>query len=303
MRARTRLRLKWKQKAALFRLFSLLPGGGDSFQYFLRRKITRSLPRSPEACDKALELVLKHMRNLYGGGPPQGLYYEFGAGWDSFQNIALYCHGVDRQLLIDIMPLLRRELANDAVSYFGSAKNDSLIRQSPGPLGSDFRADLARFYGIDYQAPSDAQKVSLPDGSVRAIATTNTLEHIPFPVLRNIMRECRRLCAPDARLSMRIDYSDHYAHIDRAITPFNFLQFSTEEWARYNLTNHYQNRGRHPDYLNLFRDAGFEVVSEEVTRPPGWRELLRSVVRDRDYQGYDEESAAIIDALICLRPA
>src|SRR5207245_10558273 len=64
-------------------------------------------------------------------------------------------------------------------------------------------------------------------------------------------------------MSCRIDYTDHYSHFDKSISPYNFLQYSDKAWALFNPPLHYQNRLRHRDYLDLLRAAGFAVVEEQ----------------------------------------
>jgi hypothetical protein len=81
------------------------------------------------------------------------------------------------------------------------------------------------------------------------------------------MIECRRLLRDDGLAAFVIDYRDQYSYSDSAIGPYNFLQFSDEEWARFNPPLHYQNRMRHSDYLRVFEQTGFEPVVEVGAHP------------------------------------
>jgi hypothetical protein len=69
------------------------------------------------------------------------------------------------------------------------------------------------------------------------------------------MRECHRLCHSGSVLSLKIDYSDHYANADLTISKYNFLRYSAAEWRKYNPSLHYQNRLRHCDYRKIFAGA------------------------------------------------
>ena len=53
-------------------------------------------------------------------------------------------------------------------------------------------------------------------------------------------------------ISAIIDYSDHYAHTDPAIGLLNFLNYSSDDWKKYNHESHYQNRLRHYEYIDIF---------------------------------------------------
>ena len=76
---------------------------------------------------------------------------------------------------------------------------------------------------------------------------------------------------------MKIDYSDHWSHADRSITPRHFLRFEDEEWRRWNPLMHYQNRLRHSDYRRLFDDAGFIILGEKETVPGCAEDALRQI--------------------------
>jgi hypothetical protein len=65
-------------------------------------------------------------------------------------------------------------------------------------------------------------------------------------------------------MSSLIDYQDHYSYFDKGISAYNFLQYSDKAWTFFSPTLNYQNRLRHRDYLDLFREAGFEVVEERL---------------------------------------
>ncbi len=72
---------------------------------------------------------------------------------------------------------------------------------------------------------------------------------------------------PDSFMSHVIDYSDHYAHGNAAMSPYNFLRYSEQAWRRYNPDGHFQNRWRHADYRRLFEELGFRVVHESLYIP------------------------------------
>ena len=128
-------------------------------------------------------------------------------------------------------------------------------------LGIRSEKDLEK-YGIFYKAPADAKCTGLDHGSIDACISTNTLEHIPPKELEKIFSEIYRLLKTGGICSIKIDYSDHYSHTDQSISKLNFLRYSQIEWERFNHSNHYQNRLRHNDFLNLFRSLNFEIIEE-----------------------------------------
>src|SRR5262249_35096564 len=146
---------------------------------------------------------------------------------------------------------------NGAIRHLQRDPPEGAIRTPAAllPEGPGFDRSLETIYGIRYRAPSDARDTGLPAGSVDLVATTSTLEHIPPPDLRAILKETRRLCHRRSVASHVIDYSDHFAHGDGRISVYNFLRYRSEEWARFNTSFHYQNRLRHRDFRPLFEEA------------------------------------------------
>jgi hypothetical protein len=229
-------------------------------------------------------------------------YFEFGAGWDLFQNIYLWCQGLNQQLLVDLNVHLRPENINAVIRNFRENPPVGATRIPQRELGRDFRADLKTFYGITYMAPADARHVPLPDGSVGLVSTTNTLEHIPFPDLKQILLEVRRLCSADALVSMHIDYSDHFSHADPTITAYNFLRFSEQDWSRFNSGQHYQNRRRHVEFGRLFVETGFRIEIDSPASPDGCLNALRTVPVHADFQNMTQDELTPTTGWFLLRP-
>jgi hypothetical protein len=294
--------MNWTIKASLFRIIDVLPFGA-SIHYLLQRHVTHSLPRRLVDYPRYLRESLDHweiLKQHVGAGDK--LYFEFGAGWDLFHNMVLYCFGIQRQLIVDLNDHMRPGIVNSVIRHFQVSPPAGALRLPEQLLSTDPRAQLQAYYGITYLAPSDARAVRRESGSVGLVSTTNTLEHIPFDDLARIMREVRRLCGPDAVVSMKIDYSDHYAHADPEISPYNFLRFSEAQWARYNTRSHYQNRRRHSHYRQLFLNCGFHIETERHTRPTDWRRMLEGVKVHPDFQHHGPQELAITSGQFVLRP-
>lgn len=88
---------------------------------------------------------------------------------------------------------------------------------------------LPKFCGITYIAPVDASKTSktnLETGSVDVHTSSRGFEHIQPEMIKKILVEGGRLVKDTGIFRHHIDYSDHFAHTDRATTLINFLQYS-----------------------------------------------------------------------------
>lgn len=294
----------WKQKAMLQRLLSALPAG-HRVNYLFQRHVTHGLPMPDDDLRAAATLGVHHVQRLaeFGRDLSAGRFFEFGAGWDLHMPLVLWCLGVERQLVVDIRPLVRIELVADVARRLGgSLRQPEFVRVPPVP-GTD-GAGLGSFLealGIDYRAPCDARATGLPPGTVDFTTSTNTLEHIPPEDIRAILRECHRILADDGLMSFQIDYKDHYSYFDRSISAYNFLTFDGRNWHRYNSSLHFQNRLRHHQHVALLEEAGFEIVEERLT---GGSEddlaLLASLPLQPPFAGEKLEDLAVRDARLVL---
>lgn len=129
------------------------------------------------------------------------------------------------------------------------------------------------------------------------------MEHIPPGILRQILREFRRILKPDGVMAHVIDNSDHWEHKDKSISRVNFLKFNDLQW---NLVNFhrlfYQNRLRHSDYVLMFQNLGFDVVMEKGEVCERSRVALAELQLDRRFRGYDRDDLATITSHIVARP-
>ena len=78
------------------------------------------------------------------------------------------------------------------------------------------------------------------------------------------MIKLRKTLLKGSYLSLHIDYSDHLSHRDPNCGRNHFLQFSDEQWNKYNTWIIYQNRLRHDHYKQMFLEAGFQIIEEEA---------------------------------------
>jgi hypothetical protein len=244
------MNIPWKLKSKLFSLIDIFKA--DPFLYFLQKNVTK---RSRITKLDVNEHWLNHQAALVENRCTD-FVFEFGGGKNLAQNLFLSTI-VDRQLVVDLNPMVDIELVDQARSLL--SKNVNFRSDKDIKSLSDLR-----HYRIEYRAPYDASKTDLSDKSLDACVSTNTLEHIPKESIKVIFKELFRTLKDSGIVSAQIDYSDHYAHTDSSITLLNYLTFSENEWKNFNHDCHFQNRLRHNDYKLLFIDCGFTIVSEKL---------------------------------------
>lgn len=253
--------MRWLAKAAVHWAISAAPGGVrlKLRRYFQER--SGELPASECRLEILIANATTHFTRPTAVSPlrEDATYFECGVGGHVFQALIFWSLGMRRQTLVDIQPWLQPDLLNDAISRLR-------LRGYETPSYSVEDPAALRLFGIDYQAPADARRTSLPSGSVRYIATTNVFEHVSKDSVLPILKECHGLLSGDGAVSLRIDYVDHYSYFDRRVPSDNFLRYSDFTWRFLNPPTHYQNRLRHRDYLEMIRRAGFSIASEELAR-------------------------------------
>ena len=263
--------MNWKVKALLQRTISILPAS-EGINYLFQKHISRNLPVNDKTLEEKIVLAAKRVE-MYGrfSTKPleEGVFYEFGAGWDLIGPLATFALGVNKQILLDISPHVRFELINNALrriaeknKYFSSRSGKELRLFPVNQVNSV--AEIDRNFGIEYKAPADARATALPEASVDHISTNSTLEHIPEEALQQIMQESYRILRPGGIMHHYIDLKDQFTYFDSSLSKYNFLRYSPARWRVFNSSLQYQNRLRYPDYRRMIKQAGFEILLEEL---------------------------------------
>jgi SAM-dependent methyltransferase len=266
--------MKWLLKAALQKALSGLPAG-RTVNHLFQRQVSRTLPIDDARLRRKVRRAANHFEafraHVTTRAASDAVFYEFGAGWDLVVPLVFYSLGVDRQVVVDRAENVRLELVNDALTRLNARRGgfERSLGVSLRPLGGELPslADLEDRLGIEYLAPRDASNTGLPAGSVHFVSSTSTLEHVPEPDILAVLVECRRLLRPGGIISSLVDMRDHHAYFDDSVSPHNFLKFSSRTWRLINSSLNYQNRLRHPDYIRLFEQAGFEILVEKTVAP------------------------------------
>jgi SAM-dependent methyltransferase len=298
--------MNWRVKWALQTLFSTLPQG-HHLNYLTQRFVMHSLPGSDQEIATALERARHHVALYTAFSEPPlkaSHWYEFGAGINLVDPLSRYVLGVERQTVIDIRPLARAWLVQDAAARLATqsethGRRGILVNLVGVP--EPWR-QLAASTGIDYLAPEDARNCRIESRSVDCVTSNATLEHIPRPDLIKIFAECARVLKWSGVMISQIDYQDHYSYFDRSISVYNFLRYGERRWRLYSPSLQFQNRLRHCDYLAILRDMGWDLIHVE-TPPvtPSDRAALAAVPLTASFRAYETEQLAIRRGLIVAR--
>ena len=265
--------MNWKLKADVQRGCAALPWGGEDVYYLLQRAFG-DVQRNPHPLSMLEECArLVHCVREAGLSVEGKRMLEVGTGRRLDMPIGFYLAGAASTITLDLHRYLKPGLVMGGIDEI--RRNRELVRGYFAPLtetsGLERRleavcsvrkfADLPGLTHIDYRAPGDAAATGLPAGSIDIHTSYTVFEHIPRPVLKAILMEANRVLAPDGVALHHIDPSDHFAQVDGAISPINFLQFSPQQWANYAGNQFaYHNRLRADGYAEIYRECGHEIL-------------------------------------------
>jgi SAM-dependent methyltransferase len=265
--------VNWKVKAAIQRACATLPVGGEAIYYSLQRTfgLLRD-PARPLAMQRAGALIAGELRD-HAFEIRGKRVMEVGTGWRVDLPIALFLCGAKSIVTYDIHRHLKPRLVTSAIATLWRnrervadilapfADRDELAdRLKRLARAADIR-DVFGIAGIEYRAPADATRSGLPAGSIDLHLSYTVLQHIPYAVLIDLLREAGRVLAPGGLACHHIDLSDQFARADASISRAHFLRYSDAEWAPYGANQFaYHNRLRAADYERLYREAGHEIV-------------------------------------------
>ena len=243
------MKINWRIKALLFfiiekfELFDLLQ--------FIQKKISKRAliidPNQHSYINIHNKVIKKKkLKNIL----------EFGAGRNIYQNLYLsFLNKNLNQTLVDKFKMLDIKLVNESIKIISKIFKKRYVRISS--------LESLNKYKIKYFAPIETSKYD-QDQQYDLCINTNTLEHIPRNEIKILLKKLKKILKKNGYISSIIDYSDHYSHTDDSISKLNFLNFTKDEWKKYNFNCHYQNRLRHHDFLKLFKESGFKVIEEKI---------------------------------------
>jgi len=264
------------------------------YKAFIQNQIARLPPRSSRACYYALQkasgsfsapkvnlfiqaaLAFRGHIERQGGIVRGATFLEVGTGRRLTLPVILWLMGAERITTVDLyryvrLPIIAVDLRAliAELDTFAACREYGLLPDRVLALkGSAFDLPaILKLCAINYVAPADAARLNLPDACVDYHISFTVLEHIPGPILRDILLEAARVVRPSGLTIHFVDHSDHFSHSDTSISAINFLQYEDIEWTR--LVDNpymYMNRLRADDYPALYVSAQHEIRLVESTQ-------------------------------------
>ena len=298
----------WHLKALVQKTISLLPFK-HNINYFFQKNITKGIILRDDIFESKLVHANKHLLNYskFGKSKEKLSTLEIGTGWYPVVPLAFFLRGIDRIVSIDISDLLTTDTLHTTIKKFieykesgklnGLLEDIDMIRFNKMKELLNKDADpkkLLKNLNIEIIV-DDARKTSFDTESFDMINSNNTFEHIYPHLLNDILIEFKRILKKDGIMSHHIDMSDHFAHLDRSITHYNFLKFSDAQWNLIDNSIQPQSRSRISDYRSMYNKLGFKILYEESIIEN--IDDLKKVKLDKKYSSQNEEDLAPISTV------
>ncbi len=304
----------WLIKSAIQRTISLLPAS-QAWNSLFQTYVTRSLELSPQRFEARLDYCRIHLENYAGARPDHPNDFtalEVGTGWYPVVPVGLFLCGAGAIQTFDIDPLLRMDRLKRMLDCFlDYDRSDALRKFLPGVL-PERMARLREIAAALPPTPTEllsrfnihphvrgAQNTGLKAGSIDLFVSTGVLEYIPRFVLKDILKEFRRLATPRGTQSHYLNLVDQYWYFDSSITPYNFLQFTSQRWKYFNSPLTWQNRMRISDFREVFNEAGYQITKE--TNVSGKLSDLQRIQLAPEFQKHATEDLLVLTSWVVAK--
>lgn len=301
----------WIAKAVIQKTISFFPFK-HRVNFLFQKYITKGVRLTDALFEDKLTHCCNHLRYYaqYGNGT-KGSSLEIGTGWYPIVPLGLYLAGFEKIYSIDISDLLSTPALHETIRRYQTYQADGRLQKYLPAIQPERLAklgelvnkegdvkELLKQLGIE-AITGDARHMPFADNYFDLINSNNTFEHIYPDILIPILRDFNRVLKADGLMSHQIDMSDHFAHLDKSITVYNFLRYSDSTWALIDNSIQPQNRLRLPTYRSLLSQTGFTILTE--LNNPGSTQQLSTVPLDDQYNTNTAAENAVVHSLIIAK--
>ena len=197
--------------------------------------------------------------------------FELGTGWIHWEALVVRNEAECTSLLYDVVDKrdpskLRRVLA--ALCDLQTRRrlgfrNDALIPVLRDLTDArDFESIYARL-GFSYMLDPVGRLDGIESDQFDLVISSDVFEHLPYADIPHILRRLREIMAPDGWAYHQVVLVDHLRIYAKSVHPKQYLAYDQAYWDRF-LSNgvQYINRVQLPEWREMIRDAGLEIVEE-----------------------------------------
>lgn len=260
------------------------------------RKLKRKISGYPPKV-KNMELTIRSYERIKTALEKSGsiikgsTILEIGSGWFPTIPILLARDGAKKIFMSDLNVHADNITFKETVNYLKLRFPDN-----------DYIQKITDFslLPIVYLAPFNPLEIN--DKSIDIIMSNTVLEHIPRSDLFNLFSSLRSKVSDNSRMVHLVDHSDHFEHFDKSISRVEFLTWSEEKHTLINyLIKDGENRMRHHEYHQVFRDSGFKIIDEQVDLDEKTKKVVETLELVYPYSKMLPEQLAILTSIYVLK--
>jgi len=292
----------WILKAIVQKLISFLPGK-HKINFLFQKYITKGVRLSDAYFEDKFSHAENHFKSFqkYSKKELPKTILELGSGWYPVVPLYFFLMGVDSIYTADISALMKKSSILETIDRYldYAEQNDNQFQPKRIKSLQDIvqNRDMLSFENLLSELHftyilGDIAKQEIESKTFDLICSNNTLEHVYAEDMKEIILTLDNYRNTQTGLhSHAIDLSDHFAHLDKSITVYNFLQFSEGQWRLINNSIQPMNRWRVDDFRNLFQDLNFDILEEGTTL--GKEEELESLALDSEFASKDKKDLLV----------
>jgi SAM-dependent methyltransferase len=299
--------MKWMLKAAAQKVISCLPWA-HQFNFLLQRYVTIGKELSYAFVEDRLMHAARHVQacERFHKRPLWEIeVLEIGTGWYPIVPIALFLMGANAIETTDIRQLYNRTALAQALRAVLRLHTQDRLRALLHTYDANRIAQLKQaLQATSTQAALELLQIqsticsydqmAIAANSKDMVISNNTLQYFPKGSLDPFFLELKRICKPEAILSLAIDLTDEYAQFDAAISPFNFYKYSERRWQFITSRLGRLNRLRRSDYAALLASHRFQILEAELVQVDA--QALQNIRPDPHFDLYPSNDLCVTHA-------
>lgn len=268
---------KWILKAIIQKSISFLPFK-NKINYLFQKYVTKGVVLTDDLFEDRLIHASNHISYFLKTPSDSSdfISLELGTGWYPIVPISMYLSGAKNIYSVDIENLTSVKKQKESILKFVEWHRDNRIKKYLPNIVDERLRILSELAAIEEESNfsekwkslgfnfmiRDARHLPFKDAHIDLIHSNNTLEHVYPNVQNDLFKEFYRILKHDGLMSHFIDMSDHFAHLDKSISIYNFLQYTDSQWKLIDNSVQPQNRWRINDYRRLYTENNFNILEE-----------------------------------------
>lgn len=296
--------MDWRVKGITQKVLGFVPGGtllGHCLRCWLGELSNVSRDVAAKVAD--WQGLMDNLRAAGVGSVRGATICEIGAGWHPTIPLCFYLAGAESMLATDINRHMDDKIAMQALDAL-EPHLDEIVHCAKSGAGAtrerlnrlrnaDSLEHMLSLARITYRHGHTAGHVGYcTPRSIDIVYSNNVLEHVPAAEITKLSHDTARVLRKGGVAVHAVACNDHYAHFDRSISFVNFLQYSDEEWRKWDNGILWQNRLRAPDFVRLCNiPAALVIYRRQYTRS-GSIEAIKSMSIHERFAGYALEDLA-----------